>query len=175
MNNNNKIYFNYSFNKNLFKREYELRNSYTEGLENLKKLESDLKNAKNNNEKLNIKRKIEKKKKNLENISNKTTLKKTQNVQNIYKLALKQPVQEPLKIRKRVLTLTENQRERKRENQRERKRERDRERLRKMTPQQKEKKRQQVMESRKKRTPEQKERNKRYQREWYLRKKAVKK
>ena len=167
MNNNNKIYFNYSFNKNLFKREYELRNSYTEGLENLKKLESDLKNAKNNNEKLNIKRKIEKKKKNLENISNKTTLKKTQNVQNIYKLALKQPVQEPLKIRKRVLTLTENQRERKRE--------RDRERLRKMTPQQKEKKRQQVMESRKKRTPEQKERNKRYQREWYLRKKAVKK
>ena len=171
MNNNNKIYFNYSFNKNLFKREYELRNSYTEGLENLKKLESDLKNAKNNNEKLNIKRKIEKKKKNLNNISNKTTLKKTQNVQNIYKLALKQPVQEPLKIRKRVLTITENQRERKRE--------RDRERLRKMTPEQKEKKRQQVRESRKKRTPEQKERNKKYQREWYLRnkerKKAVKK
>tara|TARA_Y100000992_G_C21272927_1_gene497968 strand:- start:3334 stop:3846 length:513 start_codon:yes stop_codon:yes gene_type:complete len=163
MNNNNKIYFNYSFNKNLFKREYELRNSYTEGLENLKKLESDLKNAKNNNEKLNIKRKIEKKKKNLNNISNKTTLKKTQNVQNIYKLALKQPVQEPLKIRKRVLTLTENQRERKRE--------RDRERLRKMTPEQKEKKRQQVRESRKKRTPEQKERNKKYQREWYLRNK----
>ena len=166
MNNNNKIYFNYSFNKNLFKREYELRNSYTEGLENLKKLESDLKNAKNNNEKLNIKRKIEKKKKNLENISNKTTLKKTQNVQNIYKLALKQPVQEPLKIRKRVLTLTENQRERKRE--------RDRERLRKMTPEQKEKKRQQVRESRKKRTPEQKERNKKYQREWYLRNKERK-
>ena len=166
MNNNNKIYFNYSFNKNLFKREYELRNSYTEGLENLKKLESDLKNAKNNNEKLNIKRKIEKKKKNLNNISNKTTLKKTQNVQNIYKLALKQPVQEPLKIRKRVLTLTENQRERKRE--------RDRERLRKMTPEQKEKKRQQVRESRKKRTPEQKERNKKYQREWYLRNKERK-
>ena len=169
MNNNNKIYFNYSFNKNLFKREYELRNSYTEGLENLKKLESDLKNAKNNNEKLNIKRKIEKKKKNLNNISNKTTLKKTQNVQNIYKLALKQPVQEPLKIRKRPLT----------ENQRERKRERERERLRKMTPEQKEKKRQQVKESRAKRTPEQKERNKKYQREWYLRnkerKKAVKK
>lgn len=171
MNNNNKIYFNYSFNKNLFKREYELRNSYTEGLENLKKLESDLKNAKNNNEKLNIKRKIEKKKKNLNNISNKTTLKKTQNVQNIYKLALKQPVQEPLKIRKRVLTPTEILRERKRE--------RDRERLRKMTPEQKEKKRQQVKESRAKRTPEQKERNKKYQREWYLRnkerKKAVKK
>ena len=166
MNNNNKIYFNYSFNKNLFKREYELRNSYTEGLENLKKLESDLKNAKNNNEKLNIKRKIEKKKKNLNNISNKTTLKKTQNVQNIYKLALKQPVQEPLKIRKRVLTITENQRERKRE--------RDRERLRKMTPEQKEKKRQQVRESRKKRTPEQKERNKKYQREWYLRNKERK-
>lgn len=166
MNNNNKIYFNYSFNKNLFKREYELRNSYTEGLENLKKLESDLKNAKNNNEKLNIKRKIEKKKKNLNNISNKTTLKKTQNVQNIYKLALKQPVQEPLKIRKRVLTLTENQRERKRE--------RDRERLRKMTHEQKEKKRQQVRESRKKRTPEQKERNKKYQREWYLRNKERK-
>ncbi|QOR60586.1 hypothetical protein [Bathycoccus sp. RCC716 virus 3] len=166
MNNNNKIYFNYSFNKNLFKREYELRNSYTEGLENLKKLESDLKNAKNNNEKLNIKRKIEKKKKNLNNISNKTTLKKTQNVQNIYKLALKQPVQEPLKIRKRVLTLTENQREKKRE--------RDRERLRKMTPEQKEKKRQQVRESRKKRTPEQKERNKKYQREWYLRNKERK-
>ena len=161
MNNNNKIYFNYSFNKNLFKREYELRNSYTEGLENLKKLESDLKNAKNNNEKLNIKRKIEKKKKNLNNISNKTTLKKTQNVQNIYKLALKQPVQEPLKIRKRPLT----------ENQRERKRERERERLRKMTPEQKEKKRQQVKESRAKRTPEQKERYKKYQREWYLRKK----
>ena len=171
MNNNNKIYFNYSFNKNLFKREYELRNSYTEGLENLKKLESDLKNAKNNNEKLNIKRKIEKKKKNLNNISNKTTLKKTQNVQNIYKLALKQPVQEPLKIRKRVLTPTEILRERKRE--------RDRERLRKMTPEQKERKRQQVKESRAKRTPEQKERNKKYQREWYLRnkerKKAVKK
>jgi len=170
-NNNNKIYFNYSFNKNLFKREYELRNSYTEGLENLKKLESDLKNAKNNNEKLNIKRKIEKKKKNLNNISNKTTLKKTQNVQNIYKLALKQPVQEPLKIRKRVLTPTEILRERKRE--------RDRERLRKMTPEQKERKRQQVKESRAKRTPEQKERNKKYQREWYLRnkerKKAVKK
>jgi len=171
MNNNNKIYFNYSFNKNLFKREYELRNSYTKRLENLKKLESDLKNAKNNNEKLNIKRKIEKKKKNLNNISNKTTLKKTQNVQNIYKLALKQPVQEPLKIRKRVLTPTEILRERKRE--------RDRERLRKMTPEQKERKRQQVKESRAKRTPEQKERNKKYQREWYLRnkerKKAVKK
>ena len=166
MNNNNKIYFNYSFNKNLFKREYELRNSYTEGLENLKKLESDLKNAKNNKEKLNIKSKIINTLINLKNISNKTTLKKTQNVQNIYNLALKQPVQEPLKIRKRVLTITENQRERKRE--------RDRERLRKMTPEQKEKKRQQVRESRKKRTPEQKERNKKYQREWYLRNKERK-
>ena len=164
MNNNNKIYFNYSFNKNLFKREYELRNSYTKRLENLKKLESDLKNAKNNNEKLNIKSKIINTLINLKNISNKTTLKKTQNIQNIYNLALKQPVQTPIKIRKRPLT----------ENQKERKRERDRERLRKMTPEQKEKKRQQVRESRKKRTPEQKERNKKYQREWYLRNKERK-
>ena len=99
---NNNIFFNYSFNRNLFIREYELRNSYKENLKKLEKLKSDLKNAKNNKEKLNIKSKIINTLINLKNISNKTTLKKTQNVQNIYNLALKQPVQTPVKIRKRA-------------------------------------------------------------------------
>ena len=71
---NNNIFFNYSFNRNLFIREYELRNSYKENLKKLEKLKSDLKNAKNNKEKLNIKSKIINTLINLKNISNKTTL-----------------------------------------------------------------------------------------------------
>jgi len=168
---NNVIEFH---NSQLFKNNIKLRNRYNVLEKRIKFLEETINQTNNQNNELQkeLQKALKNAEKNLKN--HKAALNFRKNIFNKFNHKNLNRYEHEFGTIKRPTT-KKRKSEQLTENQRERKRERDRERLRKMTPQQKEKKRQQVMESRKKRTPEQKERNKRYQREWYLRKKAVEK